>query len=60
MVPAGTGMLLLNISASWRNAVRCSLPTLVKGLLGCRFCRDVVRSRAASMAASTEDVVGME
>ena len=54
------GMVLVKISASCRNALSCSFSTFSKGVLGCGFCRALVRSRAASMAVWTEDVVGME
>ena len=60
MVPAVAGMLLLKISASLRSAMIFSLPTLVKGVLVCGLCRAVVRSSAASMAASTDNIFGME
>ena len=59
MVLVGSGMLLANISVSYRKATSYLSPTLANGVLGCGFYRALVRSLAASMATSTEDVVGI-
>ena len=58
----GVGAVALweqNISASWRRAASWASFMGANGVLGCGFCRAAVRSRAASMAASADDVVGM-
>ena len=48
-----------NISASWRRAASWASLMGVNGVLECGCCRAAVRSRAASMAASADDVEGM-
>ena len=48
-----------NISASWRRAVSWGSLIGANGVLGCGFWSAAVRSRAASMAGSVEEVDGM-
>ena len=56
----GAVVFVSNISASWRSASSCGLETGANGDAG-YGCRSVaVRSLADSIAASTEDVVGMD
>ena len=49
------GVAVLNISANWCNAHKLGLETS-KGEAGDGFCSAVIRSSAASVAASAEDV----
>ena len=55
----GSGMLFAKISVRCPKATSCLTPTLANGVLGCGFCRALVRSLTASMAASTEDMVNI-
>ena len=48
-----------NISASWRRAASWASLMGANGVFGCGCCSAAVRSRAASMAASADDVAGM-
>ena len=51
---------MLNIPASWRSVSSCGPETGANGDAGCGCQRAAVRSLADSIAASTEDVVGMD
>ena len=48
------------MSANCLSAFTWASPMVVNGVLGCGFCRAAVRSRAASVTASAEEVVGIE
>ena len=52
-------LVLENISARCRSADSWASFIGANGVLGCGFFRAAVRSRAASMAASAEEVVGI-
>ena len=52
-------MCLAKISACCRSAVSCASLIGENGVLGCGCCIAAVRSRAASIAASVDDVVGI-
>ena len=49
-----------NISASWRSASSCGSETGANSDAGCRCRSAAIRSFAASIAASTDNVVGMD
>ena len=52
------GDALLKISASFRSAAICLSPNVVSGLFGVGLRRACVRSAAACVAASLEDILG--
>ena len=59
IVVLSRGLVLLNIPTSFFSAdVRVS-PTVTSGLAGAGFCRPQIKSCAAWMSASVEDIFGM-
>ena len=54
------GIVLLKMSAIRRSALSWAWPTSAKGVLGCGCFNAVIKSSAASIAALTNEVVGIE